>query len=348
MLEHDFTPLFKLEHMLKDVGLVPRRGPAAGAPFPFAALARELYARGDRAAGSPSRTSRPCSRRSRDWPGTALTVMRPAVIRICRSFAGIFGNSRSFVHSMCRSFGGHVVHRCDAGATRGLRTRRSQVRGLSLPTSLSMPIAFKEWAVTVRALAEGEQLVTLRKGGIREPDKHFALDHERFFLYPDVRPPAGRLRARVAPARDAPRARGGRVGGRRAAAARADARRRDRAARPGADPRLGRGRRVLDGDGPARGRRAVPVLRVDAGLRREAARVEAPPSAPRAAAAHLPHPAAGDRQGARRLRRLPLLAGDHARPAVRGHARCCRTRSSSGPPRRSPRIAESNGVPAYA
>ena len=47
-----------------------------------------------------------------------------------------------------------------------------------------MPIAFKEWAVTVRALAEGEQLVTLRKGGIREPGKHFALDHERFFLYP--------------------------------------------------------------------------------------------------------------------------------------------------------------------
>ena len=47
-----------------------------------------------------------------------------------------------------------------------------------------MPIAFKEWAVTVRALAEGEQLVTLRKGGIREPGKHFALDHHRFFLYP--------------------------------------------------------------------------------------------------------------------------------------------------------------------
>jgi hypothetical protein len=47
-----------------------------------------------------------------------------------------------------------------------------------------MPIAFKEWAVTVRALAEGEQLVTLRKGGIREPQKHFKLDHERFFLYP--------------------------------------------------------------------------------------------------------------------------------------------------------------------
>ena len=54
------------------------------------------------------------------------------------------------------------------------------------PVSLHfyMPIAFKEWAVTVRALAEGEQLLTLRKGGIREPDKHFKLDYDRFFLYP--------------------------------------------------------------------------------------------------------------------------------------------------------------------
>lgn len=47
-----------------------------------------------------------------------------------------------------------------------------------------MPTALKEWAVTVRALAEGEQLVTLRKGGIREPGKHFELEHKRFFLYP--------------------------------------------------------------------------------------------------------------------------------------------------------------------
>ena len=31
---------------------------------------------------------------------------------------------------------------------------------------------------------KGEQLLTLRKGGIREPSKHFALEHERFFLYP--------------------------------------------------------------------------------------------------------------------------------------------------------------------
>ena len=47
-----------------------------------------------------------------------------------------------------------------------------------------MPIAFKEWAVTVRALSEGEQLLTLRKGGIREENKHFELEHEQFFLYP--------------------------------------------------------------------------------------------------------------------------------------------------------------------
>ena len=47
-----------------------------------------------------------------------------------------------------------------------------------------MPTAFKEWAVTVRALAEGEQLITLRKGGIREDNKHFEIEHDRFFLYP--------------------------------------------------------------------------------------------------------------------------------------------------------------------
>src|SRR5919205_1169576 len=48
-----------------------------------------------------------------------------------------------------------------------------------------MPIAFKEWAVTVRALAEGEQLVTLRKGsGFRDDRKEFELEHDRFFLYP--------------------------------------------------------------------------------------------------------------------------------------------------------------------
>jgi 3-hydroxyisobutyrate dehydrogenase len=42
MREHDFTPLFKLEHMLKDVRLCLEEGQAAGAPFAYAALTREI------------------------------------------------------------------------------------------------------------------------------------------------------------------------------------------------------------------------------------------------------------------------------------------------------------------
>jgi hypothetical protein len=42
-----------------------------------------------------------------------------------------------------------------------------------------MPIAYKEWAITVRALAEGEQLLTLRRGADESE-----LEHDRFFLYP--------------------------------------------------------------------------------------------------------------------------------------------------------------------
>jgi 3-hydroxyisobutyrate dehydrogenase-like beta-hydroxyacid dehydrogenase len=46
MLEHDFSPLFKLEHMLKDVRLCLDETRAAGTGFPFAAAAGELYAMG--------------------------------------------------------------------------------------------------------------------------------------------------------------------------------------------------------------------------------------------------------------------------------------------------------------
>jgi hypothetical protein len=57
-------------------------------------------------------------------------------------------------------------------------------RRFSFPLfSFFMPIAFKEWAVTVRALAEGEQLITLRSDAMSESDQ-FELEHERFFLYP--------------------------------------------------------------------------------------------------------------------------------------------------------------------
>jgi 3-hydroxyisobutyrate dehydrogenase-like beta-hydroxyacid dehydrogenase len=42
MREHDYTTLFKLDHMLKDVRLCLEEGQAVGAPFPFAALTREI------------------------------------------------------------------------------------------------------------------------------------------------------------------------------------------------------------------------------------------------------------------------------------------------------------------
>jgi hypothetical protein len=45
-------------------------------------------------------------------------------------------------------------------------------------------IALKEWAVTVQALAQGRQILLLRKGGIREPGKDFRVDHTEFLLYP--------------------------------------------------------------------------------------------------------------------------------------------------------------------
>lgn len=44
--------------------------------------------------------------------------------------------------------------------------------------------ALKEWAVTLRALDAGHQILLLRKGGIREEGKQFRLDYERFYLYP--------------------------------------------------------------------------------------------------------------------------------------------------------------------
>jgi 3-hydroxyisobutyrate dehydrogenase len=42
MRSHDFSTLFKLDHMLKDVRLCLEEGQAVGAPFQFAALTREI------------------------------------------------------------------------------------------------------------------------------------------------------------------------------------------------------------------------------------------------------------------------------------------------------------------
>lgn len=46
------------------------------------------------------------------------------------------------------------------------------------------PIALKEWASAIRALAEGRQIVLLRKGGIAEETKEFRLESPSFWLYP--------------------------------------------------------------------------------------------------------------------------------------------------------------------
>ena len=46
--------------------------------------------------------------------------------------------------------------------------------------------AFKEWAAIVRALLAGEQILDLRKGGIREPGRHFGLEATRVWLYPTL------------------------------------------------------------------------------------------------------------------------------------------------------------------
>ncbi len=46
MRDHDYTTLFKLDHMLKDVRLCLDEGQAVGAPFPLAAQTREILSAG--------------------------------------------------------------------------------------------------------------------------------------------------------------------------------------------------------------------------------------------------------------------------------------------------------------
>ncbi|MBD8498017.1 DUF1802 family protein [Paenibacillus arenosi] len=49
------------------------------------------------------------------------------------------------------------------------------------PTST---LSLKEWAVAVKALGTGEQIITVRKGGLYEETKEFKLENNRFYLYP--------------------------------------------------------------------------------------------------------------------------------------------------------------------
>ncbi|PYI87048.1 MAG: hypothetical protein DME26_07455 [Verrucomicrobia bacterium] len=49
-----------------------------------------------------------------------------------------------------------------------------------------MRVAFKEWAIVIDALGEGEQIIVLRKGGIAEGRGGFKVEHEKFLLLPTL------------------------------------------------------------------------------------------------------------------------------------------------------------------
>jgi len=51
-------------------------------------------------------------------------------------------------------------------------------------TSTTNAPALKEWAAIVHALLEGEQIVDVRKGGIKEDGRHFSVPARRFWLSP--------------------------------------------------------------------------------------------------------------------------------------------------------------------
>ena len=53
---------------------------------------------------------------------------------------------------------------------------------MSVPETCQL--ALKEWAITVEALAEGDQILMIRKGGIHEESKDFRVVHPEFLLYP--------------------------------------------------------------------------------------------------------------------------------------------------------------------
>ena len=65
---------------------------------------------------------------------------------------------------------------CGQGLANGLKTTGVM--------RVSSDIAFKEWAVVVDTLGRGEQVLILRKGGIREARGEFHVEHASFWLFP--------------------------------------------------------------------------------------------------------------------------------------------------------------------
>jgi hypothetical protein len=59
-----------------------------------------------------------------------------------------------------------------------------QIRYILRIMRVSADIAFKDWAVVVDALGRAEQILIVRKGGIREQRGEFRIDHRLFWLFP--------------------------------------------------------------------------------------------------------------------------------------------------------------------
>ena len=69
-------------------------------------------------------------------------------------------------------------------STPPLRSGASRARAPLEPLVAAPQKALKEWAVVCRALEQGRQSVLLRKGGIVEETRDFALVEHRFLLFP--------------------------------------------------------------------------------------------------------------------------------------------------------------------
>ena len=78
----------------------------------------------------------------------------------------------------------HRRSRVDAG----ILTRVTTAAQITPPAP-----ALKEWAAIVHALLEGEQIIDLRKGGLREDGRHFEVPARRIWLYPTAEHQRGEL-----------------------------------------------------------------------------------------------------------------------------------------------------------
>jgi len=69
--------------------------------------------------------------------------------------------------------------------TRAVGALEDRVQTASILDAMGVP-ALKEWAVIVRALLAGEQVLDVRKGGLREAGHHFGVQASRCWLYPTI------------------------------------------------------------------------------------------------------------------------------------------------------------------